>query len=358
LSDACKEKIISLLDEGFITKPQQILQALKTAGIDKPKLSVLNSFLGSYRKKKSPPIVSLGELQAYCINKMDVPQNEDEAFVVHSQFNYDSKTFGIFVSTKRLIAIAQNSRLIQADATYKLNWQGFPVIIIGSSDMDRKFHQAGISVTTNESTADFKFVFGALQKMCSAEYTPKVLLGDAADAITNGFVETFGPNMTRVFCWAHVIRKVDQKLCLIADVQIRRQLREDIVNLQLARSRDEFEFGKGLFLTKYKHTATAFLEYFNSEWLGAQDGWFEGQAMGAPSTNNGLESINKRIKEDGTLRQRLPMGPFMDFMFSECKKWSERLDPTRVNCKLYSFFPSSTLSMQVRIIRLTLLIYY
>lgn len=340
--------MVSLLEDGFITKPQQILQALTHAGIEEPKLRVLNNFLAAYRQKISPPIVSLGELETYCNKKTDVPQAVDEAFVVHSRFNYDTKTFGIFITTNRLITIVQNSRLIQADATYKLNWNGFPVLIIGSSDMDRKFHQAGIAVTSNESTDDFKFVFEALQKMCGPQYKPETLIGDAADAITNGFQETFGPNFTRVYCWAHVIRKVDQKLCLITDLEIRRQLREDITNLQLARSRDEFEFGKHLFLTKYKNTAAAFLEYFKSEWLGAHDGWFEGQASGVPSTNNGLESINNRIKQDGTLRERLPMGPFIHFMLTECEKWSKRRDPSNVNCKVYSFSPTSTLPLQVR----------
>ena len=45
------------------------------------------------------------------------------------------------------MGILHKSKVIQADATYKLNWPGFPVMVVGTSDMDRKFHPGGIAIT-------------------------------------------------------------------------------------------------------------------------------------------------------------------------------------------------------------------
>mgnify|MGYP002790673476 FL=1 len=51
---------------------------------------------------------------------------------------------------------------IHADATYKLTWQGFPILVCGTTDSNRKFHPFGITVCTNEKTEDFKFMFRSL----------------------------------------------------------------------------------------------------------------------------------------------------------------------------------------------------
>ena len=36
---------------------------------------------------------------------------------------------------------------LSTDATYKLIWQGIPVILVGSSDNYMSFHQFGLAVT-------------------------------------------------------------------------------------------------------------------------------------------------------------------------------------------------------------------
>lgn len=145
------------------------------------------------------------------------------------------------------------------------------------------------------------------------------------------------------------MRNVDKKLVLIADAETRTTVRQDIVNLQLAKSRPEFEYAKLLLLKKYNlnPSVTAFMQYFKNEWLETRDGWFEGEAEGMPSTNNGLESTNNRIKEDGTLRARLSMSEFMQFMFTQSCKWSEERIPDSVNCKCFIDVPTATLSLQV-----------
>ena len=57
----------------------------------------------------------------------------------------------IFLTTKRLISIATKTKIIHSDATYKLIWQGFPLLIVWTTDKARKFHPFGLGICTNET---------------------------------------------------------------------------------------------------------------------------------------------------------------------------------------------------------------
>ena len=46
-----------------------------------------------------------------------------------------------------------------ADATYKLIWQSFPVLISGTIDLQRHFHPVSESIYSNEAVDDFTFIF-------------------------------------------------------------------------------------------------------------------------------------------------------------------------------------------------------
>ncbi len=87
--------------------------------------------------------------------------------------------------------MASKSTHIHADATYKLIWQGFPVLVVGTTDYDKAFHPFGLAVSSNEKTEDFEFMFKALKK--GVELIGKqplklsALISDASMAIKNGF---------------------------------------------------------------------------------------------------------------------------------------------------------------------------
>ena len=49
--------------------------------------------------------------------------------------------FRVVKTTRNLLKFSLHFELVlQSDGTYKLMWQGFPVLILGSSDYDRRFH--------------------------------------------------------------------------------------------------------------------------------------------------------------------------------------------------------------------------
>ncbi|OAF65399.1 hypothetical protein A3Q56_06891 [Intoshia linei] len=83
---------------------------------------------------------------------------------------------------------------IQAHATYKLICQGYPVLIAGTSDMNKRFHPVNLAVITEEKTEDYEFLFksiksGMLQLSIAKEFN--ILVADASYAVTN---VTYDPN--------------------------------------------------------------------------------------------------------------------------------------------------------------------
>jgi hypothetical protein len=92
-----------------------------------------------------------------------------------------------------------------------VNWNGLPAVIPGTTDRDRVFHPFGIAVMNGESAEDFACLFRGLKQAIEREtyeaYNPKYLVSDNADAIHNGFLDTFGIEDKKwIQCWAHVIR--------------------------------------------------------------------------------------------------------------------------------------------------------
>jgi hypothetical protein len=66
--------------------------------------------------------ISLGELVSYCEENAEIPENEDEAFVLRHKIDDEKDIkFNFLVTTKLL-----------CDTTYKLVWQGFPVLVVGT----------------------------------------------------------------------------------------------------------------------------------------------------------------------------------------------------------------------------------
>jgi len=226
------------------------------------------------------------------------------------------------------------------------------VLLVGTTDMDRRFHPFGIGVTSNEATEDFLFLFNSLKASFARlhdgnEYKPKVIVADCAEAITNAAEIAFG-EFLRVHCWAHVIWNADKELGKIKDACLRQNIREDIEKLQLAKSEEEFSVATALWVKKWgtvQH-AKAFVEGFHSEYIVKSCGWYEGLARNSPSTNNSLEATNKVIKDECTIRERLPIRDFFTSISKQLHTWSTLVNPANPNAKIYSTRPTLSLKIQ------------
>ena len=124
--------------------------------------------------------LNLADLITWCEKNSHLPDNEmlDQHFVAayESILPYDDMNdlpanfakndlFRFYVTTRRLILFSGNAKVVlQTDGTYKLMWQGYPVLFIGTSDAQRSFFPFGMAVTSHERSADFQFIFESLQK--------------------------------------------------------------------------------------------------------------------------------------------------------------------------------------------------
>lgn len=203
---------------------------------------------------------------------------------------------------------------------------------MGTSDRDRQFHPFGLAVCSTETEEDFEFIFRTL-KSNTKNLNPKVLIADCAEAITNGFTNAFGSGFARVHCWFHVMDKLRKKLDVTVDAKTKAELLEDIRVMQVSSTECEFKSASALFLKKWSpnENTKAFLAYFTDEYLKKRSGWYEGIAPGFPSTNNGLESLNNKIKNEGTFRLRLPLGEFFTVIIKLIKDWSLDRHPDSPN---------------------------
>ena len=358
------EKILELYELG-VTKPSSIKMTLRSLDLDEeiPTRRQLYYELVKIKLKKFGIVnIKMSQLNQWLLEHSCVPDDENMPFVIkfesgsNSLFapivnlneeddnekendedeDEDHQTaiyFRFMVSTASLLKLAINCSYVCTDATYKLIWFGFPVLMIGTTDPNRQFHPFGMAVSTNECAQDFKFIFesvkDAVKSIHNETFRPTMLQADAAQSITNGFKACFSyddTDFTRLNCWAHVDKKLRSKLLIIKDKNIRSDLYENICVLQLANNRVTFDYLTKLFFKKWC-TGTVkvieFLDYMKKNWIEKNCNWFEGAAPSHPSTNNALESTNNDIKNSFTFRERLPMNEFLQLVLKIVNKWSE-----------------------------------
>ena len=319
-----------------------------------PQKSKLVEFLKTLRNNKNTPTVSASAIRTWCSERNQVPLNEDEPYVLDfkifaESYDIEDQDLKIVISTRRLLSLAEkHMRLVQTDATYKLIWQGYPFLLVGTSDANYVFHPFAVAITKGEAEEDFEFIFRSVSKAVS-EWKPIILLADGSDAITNGFSAVFGEPEVRLMCFFHMIKNVDKHLLIITVIDVRNQIKADIYTLQSSQSQQIFRKASSLFLRKWKKNSSVqvveFILYFEDEWSIKRPNWYEGAAAGVPSSNNGIEATNSVIKKENTMRERLSVGQFLGCTTEMVKQWSLRRDPKSVNCVYFDEIRTISLSL-------------
>ena len=90
---------------------------------------------------------------------------------------------------------------------------------------------------------------------------------------------------------------------------------------------------------RFKNELESFPDYFKRSYLDKTNKWALTFSPLCPSTNNGLESTNGIIKEQKTLRERLPTNVFLTKMKDIAFNWSKRHDSDSINCIHFDAFP-------------------
>lgn len=317
-----------------IEKPNAILNLIKKNNLPEPPKPKLIAYLKNLRSQKDDlPTIEASQFIEWCSERQVIPESLDTPFVLKQKItcefsDSDPQDIKIVLSTKRLLENLKKNQLVQIDET-KLIWQGYPILIIGTSDNNQVFHPFAIGLTKTENSDDFAFIFEALHSY-DLNWQPKILLADANEAITKGFAKIFEPPEIRLMCFSHVLKNLEKHFKTLNC----NSLKDDIIELQTCKNKNTFIKATQLFLEKWKsiegyEQIKIFIKYFNSEWIEKNSNWYEGIAIGYPSTNNGLESISASLKKEHTLREKLPVKQFLNNVVELLSKWS-------LNCKKFS----------------------
>lgn len=281
-----------------------------------PKKRQIEYLLRKFRSAEIPKMINLGDLTKWCQENSQFPSDINEAFVIAHEVspNDDNNlSFRFVLSTPLLLEKCLIQNTIAIDATYKLNWLEYPLMVFGTVDRAKQFHPLAYSCCSHEKTHDYSFIFesikNAIKTHMDKDFEPDTLIADGADAIRNAFYDSFETADLDVMCYAHVIRNCNKRP--FTSKLNKGLIMDDIRKMQQAPNRATFVMMSRLFIDKWRRIESDFVTYFQKEWLGAHCNWFEGSANYTPSTNNALESHNAIIKRLITLRRRLPMNQFL-----------------------------------------------
>ncbi|CAF0869309.1 unnamed protein product [Brachionus calyciflorus] len=274
IDDDIKQKIKELYEFG-VTGALNIIYGLRDKRIENERIPTqkqIYNFLHEYKQQLfGTASMTYGDLKNWCeANLFRTNMSDYEVFVTNYYVSITDKYFRICLTSNELMKNAQKRPdLLAIDATYKVIFQGYPLIIAGTIDYHRHFKPILAAVTTREAEDDYTFVFDSIKKKIP-NYNPTYLLADGADQITNSFQNVFRKKFTRIMCWAHAQRRFET-------------------------------------------------------WINSRNyGWYEGHAILYPSTNNALEATNNSIKGIHTFRDRVPFSQFIEQLKDE--HWFEAID--------------------------------
>lgn len=183
-------------------KPGTMLLNIAKESLPVPSIEQVRNYIAILKQQKyGAATISLGELEAWLQNNCQIPDDEFEPFVLAhevwgTELDDRERGFRFFITSKHLLLQSTKGHAFHSDTTYKMIWQGFPVLLAGKSDMNQSFHPSGLSVSIEEKEEDFEFIFRAIKdgilKIHNIDVKPTALVADAAGAIRNGFKNVFG----------------------------------------------------------------------------------------------------------------------------------------------------------------------
>ena len=106
-----------------------------------PKSLQITNYLAAKKPREHGPVgrVTLSSLQVAAAIMQILPEDIGEGYVLDSTYDLVDSSFVIVLSTIRM-STHDVGGIIYSDATYKCTWNNFPVIMMGYSDKNRRFH--------------------------------------------------------------------------------------------------------------------------------------------------------------------------------------------------------------------------
>lgn len=173
--------------------------------------------LKKFRESVLKPVVSVGDITEFCETNRLFPPNPDDPFILNFETcDIHQKMFFRFcMTTPHLLLMMSTVQSFCIDATYKLNWLGFPLIVFGTVDRMKRFHPLLYGCTSSKTSDDYRFIFQSIKEGVEKDIVKRIdarfLIADGAHAIKNGFMNIFPEAEKVIMYFAHVIRNIQKR---------------------------------------------------------------------------------------------------------------------------------------------------
>ena len=308
----------------------------------------------------SSAINNTHELRAKVAEYVNEPVSDIEAFVAFHEIDdkniHSDPRFTIIMTSRKNMEKMKSDRVLQTDATYRLNWFGFPVFVVGKFDkknMNRfslylmflllgtstptgRFFASCVALASHEDSPTWQSIY---QHLRDKNIKPGYILGDGAKAITNAGNAVFSDiQFFRLMCWAHVHSNILPRLKTVTthNKKLSDSILQDITSIQWSSLNEDtfrklFDLLEDKYLGMYDVVLNGVLEtfftYMRNVWIESSEfRWYEGAHPWHISNNQGVEGKNKAIKQSYTFRRKLELGELFSVMKIMVSDWSEEDD--------------------------------
>lgn len=283
---------------------------------------------------------------------------DDVPAVAYSKFE-QTGSFHVLLTTNRMLKSIVEQRRYQhaykqSDATWKITWEGHPLLVMGTVDWGQRFIPSAFMLSRSEVENDFgsmeEAVYNCLAQLYPAQ-TPDgelaraipILCSDGALAIKNGDMiaamrtgrsagHTDWDREKILTCFSHMMQGVEKnaksKLKGSAEqkASMFKTFKDDLWLLHMLpyRFRTAFDVLCERLGDKWRKADQSELwEWFVTGWLGPRKRWSRAHApVGLPSASNQTERHNRTLKE---IIQRLRSGSneFITHLQEHVAYWSK-----------------------------------
>ena len=237
-------------------KPNKILKILEEYGKKKllkkdelPTLSQVINFKKNYARNDF--LLESEKDFRNLTDKYTITNAKDENNMFLIGYDLDPDDLCLVFSSVSLLQNVLNQaatscvKYICTDSTYKLTLLGYPVIIIGTQDLDRKFRLIALAVSKHEREQDFKFMFSSLksslQQIFHYDWEIDYLMADGSQQIYKAARSIFGEDYVHGMCFVHVLRNLEKKIASYVKKEQRKELKDDIKFLENLAEKDAFD---------------------------------------------------------------------------------------------------------------------
>ncbi|CAF1095723.1 unnamed protein product, partial [Brachionus calyciflorus] len=154
------------------------------------------------------------------------------------------------------------------DSTYKLIKNGFPLTVLGRTDIKHDFHPIAFCISSHEQEMDYNEFYAGLTNLANIqdiEFDPQYFLQDAWLASYNAITKIFD-DVKLLMCYFHVIlncRKENRKL----DGAIAQECKKHLKKMHFSINSQDMEKNYAEFRQFAKINCLNFFNYVKDQWL-------------------------------------------------------------------------------------------